>query len=282
MGLGKTISCVSLIAATLSSSAEFAKTPFDVVPKPARLEAPDPSHFAGSVWNMPEVVENGASSAKGKAKMEKLQDKLELAYARSCRIKAKSRATLIVCPLSTVSNWEDQFREHWKGEVSVVGGNGGSCPQPTPTSTPCSQASTSSQMSVEEKVENEKPRRIRGGRPLRVYIYHGNARRPDPSFLSDFDAVITTYATLASEYSKQNRSLMSAEDEEEEEEGSEEQGGVDIDEHGNQVLRLPKPKKMGIKRKKAAAIIAQANNPTEIPSALQSIHWFRVVLDEAQ
>lgn len=283
MGLGKTISTVSLIAATLRSSEVFASSPLDVVPKPPpRMDAPDPAHFAGSVWSMPE---NGSSSSgKGKAKMDRLQDKLEANYARSCRIKAKSRATLIVCPLSTVSNWEDQFREHWKGEVSVIGGSGSSClPQPTPSfSQPGSchtPAPTQTPVTGDEKLETTRPGRIREGIPLRVYIYHGNARRPDPSFLSDFDAVITTYATLASEFSKQSRSLL-VEDDEDEDGSSDGQGGVDIDEHGNQVLRLPKPKKTGTKRKKSTTL--QANNPAEIPSALQSIHWFRVVLDEAQ
>ncbi|KAF8973576.1 SNF2 family N-terminal domain-containing protein [Flammula alnicola] len=285
MGLGKTITCVSLIAATHASSLAFAASPLDVIPPPPpRQDGPNASHFAGSVWGMPDTAEGSASSsAKAKAKIERLQEKFEADYARSCRIKAKSRATLIICPLSTVSNWEDQFREHWKGEVSVIGGSGGPCVPPSLQQPPSSQSSSSSQSAMlvdeKEKVEEEKPKRVREGRPLRVYIYHGNARRPDPSFLADFDAVITTYATLASEFSKQSRSLLTADDEEDEGASSEGQGGVDIDEQGNQVLRLPKPKKGGMKRKKA--MLATANNPAEIPSALQSIHWFRVVLDEA-
>jgi len=282
MGLGKTITCVSLIAATLASSQAFASSPLEVVLQPPpRLATPNAAQFAGSVWGMPEVEGSSTpASDKAKAKMERIQNKLETEYARACRIKAKSRATLIVCPLSTVSNWEDQFREHWKGEVSVIGGSGGSC-IPPPSSTPSQSVGISAQTSMQVDEDEKKPARIREGRPLRVYIYHGNARRPDPSFLADFDAVITTYATLASEFSKQNRSLIAAAEEEEEEEGasSESLGGVDIDERGNQVLRLPKPKKTGIKRKKAATL---ANNAAEIPSALQSIHWFRVVLDEAQ
>ena len=220
------------------------------------------------------------ASAKGKAKTERMQDKLEASYARSCRIKVKSRATLIVCPLSTVSNWEDQFREHWKGEVYVVGGSG-SCPSlPSSQATSCPTPTPSlTSFNIEEKAEAKRPGRIREGRPLRVYVYHGNARRPDASFLSDCDAVITTYATLASEFSKQSRSLM-VDDDDDDDGSSDGQGGVDIDEYGNQILRLPKPKKTGTKRKKSANL--QANNPAEIPSALQSIHWFRVVLDEAQ
>lgn len=269
MGLGKTITCVSLIAATLNTSAEFAASPLDALPPPpSRPDAPSPSRFAGSVFGMPETTEGSASSKKAQAKAERLQEKMESQYARCCRIKAKSRATLIVCPLSTVSNWEDQFREHWKGEVSVVGGNGSTPPAPTPST---SQSSTPMAMQVDEKPA-EKPIRTREGRGLRVYIYHGNARRPDPAFLSDFDAVITTYATLASEFSKQSRSLMADEDEDD---AASSEGIVDVDEYGNPLTRS-KPKKGGTKRKKPL------NCAAELPSALQSVHWFRVVLDEAQ
>ncbi|PPQ62972.1 hypothetical protein CVT24_006078 [Panaeolus cyanescens] len=268
MGLGKTITCVSLIAATLDSSIEFAASPLDSLPPPPpRSDAPTPSHFAGSVFGMPETAEGSSSSKKAQAKAERLQEKMESQYARCCRIKAKSRATLIICPLSTVSNWEDQFREHWKGEVSVVGGNGGAS---TPAHTASSTPHGSSAMQVDEKPA-EKPLRAREGRSLRVYIYHGNARRPDPAFLSDFDAVITTYATLASEFSKQSRSLMAEEDDDD---AVSSEGAMDIDENGNPLLRS-KQKKAGTKRKKLL------NGATELPSALQSVHWFRVVLDEA-
>lgn len=283
MGLGKTITCVSLIAATLPASLAFATAPFEVIPPPPpRHDVPNAVHFAGTVWGMPEEPSPPApTSHKAKAKAERQQERAEAEYARSCRIKVKSRATLIICPLSTVSNWEDQFREHWKGEVFVVGGNGALCAQQT-TPVSSSQASSSSLITMHQdenvKPEEDKPKRIREGRSIRVYIYHGNARRPDPAFLADFDAVITTYATLASEFSKQSRSLLTAEDEEDENDSD--QGGVDIDDNGNQVLRLPKPKKGMLKRKKA--MLSTANNPAEIPSALQSIHWFRVVLDEAQ
>ncbi|TFK36877.1 SNF2 family DNA-dependent ATPase [Crucibulum laeve] len=283
MGLGKTITCVSLIAATLQTARAFAAAPIDSIKPPPMqdFDGPNASHFAGSVWGMPEMSNAGSSSSKGKAKASKLQDKLEADYARASRIKAKSRATLIICPLSTVSNWEDQFREHWKGEVSVFGGSGGACLPPTASqslSQICnSQSSTS--FCVEEKPNADvKPHLVRDDTPLRVYIYHGNARRPDPAFLADFDAVITTYATLASEFSKQNRSTTAAEDDEEDGGSSDGVGGVDIDEHGNQVLRLPKPKKAGVKRKKSGV---PGNSNCEVASALQSIHWFRVVLDEA-
>ncbi|KAG7450692.1 uncharacterized protein BT62DRAFT_885418 [Guyanagaster necrorhizus] len=275
MGLGKTITCVSLIAATLNSALTFASTPLETPNVPWSSSAdnslPAPSQFAGSVWGMPDVSENGASSAKAKAKAQRAQEKLEAEHVRANRIKAKSRATLIICPLSTVSNWEDQFREHWNGEVQVFGGGAGGGAAATAL---CSQSA--SQISLTDVQSETKPTRIRDGRSLKVYIYHGNARRPDPAFLADFDAVITTYATLASEFSKQNRSIVTAEAEEEEEgAGSSDGGGVEIDERGNQILRLPKTKKGGVKRKKSGFSASEAS------SALQSIHWFRVVLDEA-
>lgn len=293
MGLGKTITCVSLIAATLESARLFAASPIDRVPPPpdrGQDSSLSASHFAGSVWGMPDPSDF-PTSAKGKAKASKEHDKMEADYIRASRIKTKSRATLIICPLSTVSNWEDQFREHWKGEVSVVGGGGGvSCAAAVAQSQSASQPSTpgpsgipSSQLSLISDIKPEKPAasaRVREGRGLRVYVYHGNARRPDPAFLADFDAVITTYATLASEFSKQNRSIANAEADEDDDEGSSDGGGVEFDERGNQVLRLPKSKKQGVKRKKSAML--GNGTAAEATSALQSVHWFRVVLDEAQ
>ncbi|CAI7783833.1 unnamed protein product [Closterium sp. NIES-54] len=63
----------------------------------------------------------------------------------------QSRATLVVCPLSVLSNWTAQIAEH------VAPG------------------------------------------ALSYYVYHGADRVRDPSFLSGFDLVFTTYNILASE-----------------------------------------------------------------------------------
>ncbi|KAJ6475543.1 SNF2 family N-terminal domain-containing protein [Mycena sanguinolenta] len=251
-GLGKAITCVSLIAATLVSAREFAAAPADPPSPPSGSDYSDSaSNFSGSVCGMPEDM--GSTSKKAQAKAQR---------TRASRIKSKSHASLIICPLSTVSNWEDQFREHWKGEV-VVGGAGGCVP-----ATPSQAALRRPSMFTDA----ENPSR---GHPLRVYIYHGTAHKPDPAYLADFDAVITTYATLASEFSKENRSIASAdaEDDEDDDGGSRDGGGVEIDERGKQ---LPKAKKGGLKRKKSGFM----NGATECVSALQSIHWFRVILDE--
>src|SRR6266849_7437951 len=111
MGLGKTITSVSLIAATLQVSKAFEAVPL-VPPKPPILALNDSDltaeHFADRVWRMPSPSTSTPTSAKAKAKEAKAQDLAEEHYARACRIKCKSRATLVVCPLSTVANWEDQ------------------------------------------------------------------------------------------------------------------------------------------------------------------------------
>lgn len=278
MGLGKTITCISLIGATLNSSFAFAASPPDTHP-PSRVEQLDPEHFAGSVWGMPNTSQGSSrssTSAKVKAKAERLHDKREAEYARYCRIRVKSRATLIICPLSTVSNWEEQFRDHWKGEVSVVGGNGGICGGTNCNNTP-SQPS-GSHMPIDSDLEGMAKHAIES-RALRIYVYHGNARRPDPSFLANFDAVITTYATLATEFSKQTRSLMSDADDDDPNGDDVLRDESELDEGADSSTRAPKLKTNG-KRKKL--VCNQANNPAELSSALQSVHWFRVVLDEAQ
>ena len=287
MGLGKTITCVSLIATTLNAARAFAESPMTPPPTPPPGIAGAPltaSHFQGTVWGIPppSIEPSGSSSAKAKGKAAREQDRVEAQYTRACRIKMKSRATLIICPLSTVVNWEDQFKEHWKGEVTVFGGaaaGANSCAStPAPSSISELSTPTGSQLdmsftptpAVTGKSANG---RVREGTPLRVYVYHGNARRLDPDFLADFDAVITTYSTLASEFSKQTKSLEAGDDDDDEE-GVSSEGFIEIDSSGQPIVRskAKKPKK----RKKIAVA------GVEVTSPLQSIHWFRVVLDEAQ
>ncbi|KAA1467896.1 hypothetical protein DENSPDRAFT_833051 [Dentipellis sp. KUC8613] len=282
MGLGKTITCLSLIAATLPSARAFASAPLaEPVPPPVRRPSESTltaAHFAGSVWDMPDMSSSIASS-KSKARETKAQDELDTQYVRACRIKTKSRATLIICPLSTVSNWEEQFREHWNGPVTVLGGSGASTSQ-TPQNSQASSSlasMTSLQCSLEGDVIQDvkpsvepAPKAEADANALRVYVYHGNARRPDPTFLGNCDVVITTFSTLASEFSKQTRSLAPAADDDDDSTDS----GVD-GLASSMTIRLGRPKKSA-KRKKP-----NTSNGVEISSPLQSVYWFRVVLDEA-
>lgn len=214
-----------------------------------------------------------AAPGKGKARAARQAEKWEADYVRMCRIRIKSRATLIVCPLSTVVNWEEQFREHWRGEVEVVGGSG-VCPAAAAGGPSAAQGLASGSKSNGKAAA----RRVREGPPLRVYVYHGNARKPDPTFLADFDAVITTYSTLAVEYSKQVKSLEGTEDDDDDA-GTNSDGFIETDERGNKIIQLGKPpKKMNAKKRKKNA----CSSVMEASSPLQSVYWFRVVLDEAQ
>jgi SWI/SNF-related matrix-associated actin-dependent regulator of chromatin subfamily A3 len=267
MGLGKTITSVSLIAATLQVAKAFEVVPL-VPPKPpipvhheSDLTA---EHFGGRVWGMPSPSTSTSTSAKAKAKEARAQDLAEEQYARVCRIKCRSRATLVVCPLSTVANWEDQFREHWGGTVQVLGGSG-SCTTPdlgATQTTLTAMFANCADTDTHPADDRNTVSREKKGIPLRVYVYHGNARRLDPTFLADFDVVITTYSTLATEFSKQTRSL--------------EDGDEVASDSGTEANGKPaKTTKTG-KRKRPAT------NGTEATSPLQSVHWFRVILDEAQ
>ncbi|KAF8499268.1 P-loop containing nucleoside triphosphate hydrolase protein [Russula emetica] len=270
MGLGKTITSVSLIAATLQAAKAFEAVPL-VPPQPPIFAHHDSDltaeHFAGRVWGMPSPSASTPSSSttKAKAKEAKAQDLAEEQYARACRIKCKSRATLVVCPLSTVANWEEQFREHWGGIVRVSGGSG-SCTSLDPAGTQTTLTALFTDCAnMDTDPADDKSKitvsREKKGAFLRVYVYHGNARRLDPTFLADFDVVITTYSTLATEYSKQTRSL--------------EEGDDVASDSGNEANgKRSKTTKTG-KRKRPAP------NGTEATSPLQSVHWFRVILDEA-
>lgn len=302
MGLGKTISCVSLVAATLTQARDFGKLPLDPPPPLAHLEASSApflqaSHFQGAVWGMPAAAAPVAAAPAGMsvkaAKKQKAQDKRsEEEHTRTSRLKTRSRATLIVCPLSTVSNWEEQFREHWRGEVNVVGGAGTACPfaggaaatappTPGPSNNMASLSTASLQAAIQEVGMNQLPvapmtstapappaaeARKREGTPMCIYIYHGNARRPDPMFLADFDVVLTTYSTLASEYSKQTRSTQAND---EDDLASDDVGTMEV-EDGTAAKKKPKKRKPRI------------IPGTEASSPLQMVHWFRVILDEAQ
>ena len=293
MGLGKTISCVSLVAATLHRAKEFGQQPLERGTPPriasGSSSAVPASHFAGRVWGMPEVKAEtpvfGGSIKDGKKKAA-LERKADEENARTSLVKARSRATLIVCPLSTVSNWEDQFREHWGGEVTVVGGGAGHCPAPAPAastsaSTTAGGLSTASLQKAINEVGMSQPNSTapssvasspksqgykRDGTPMRIYIYHGNARRPDPHFLADFDVVLTTYSTLASEYSKQTRSAALADEDE-----TNSDGGL------SSSMDVDGDKKKPVKKRKPRIVPGMDGT-----SPLQMVHWFRVVLDEAQ
>lgn len=237
MGLGKTIVIIALIANTLVEARRFAASQpnksrdtdsFDALAvHPAGKAAGQPkistADFKSPLFGL--MTQAGSSIAgiagtgtnkAGKKKETKTQRKREDAEAaRLERLRIRSRATLIVCPLSTVVNWESQLDEHIgiKGVASTAKrGRGDQSGSSSPTA------------------------------GLSVYVYHGNNRTSILGELADHDVVITTFSTLGSEYSKQCRK------EEQDMDGTESSdGGIEeVDATGQAV----KPKGKKRKRRK--------------------------------
>ncbi|KAI6715693.1 hypothetical protein JHW43_001754 [Diplocarpon mali] len=129
MGLGKTLQIISLVSHTLDNEAlEWAKLA--------------PCASQDNIDICP------GRKGKNKAPLPKLE---QVPLVLNCK------TTLLVSPLSTIANWEEQMKQHVK-----------------PGS-------------------------------LRYYIYHGANRIKDAKKLAEFDIVITTYGSIASEFSYRSK-----------------------------------------------------------------------------
>ncbi|KAI7957589.1 hypothetical protein MJO28_004684 [Puccinia striiformis f. sp. tritici] len=269
MGLGKTISIISLITATHQAAIEFAQSPIikpttQVVNHPSRnnnksakrphsetlLDGSSVQSFKLQSSSTPygSLLDRHVESIAAPKKEGAIAAKKRIAvHDRSHLIKLKSRATLIVCPLSTVQNWESQIEEHVrKIPASTTAGSS------TSSSTPKSS--------------------------LSVCVYHGNTRTSDVNVLADYDVVITTYSLLGYEFSRQNRSTKEAE------EGNDSSDGVEeVDADGGsisnaQITNGTSEKNTQVKNN---GKLKRKRKGDGLTSPLQAIEWFRVVLDEA-
>ncbi|WVQ75915.1 hypothetical protein IAR50_005550 [Cryptococcus sp. DSM 104548] len=268
MGLGKTLSVVSLIAATRSSAREFARSKLEPVgdsPKQADEDAGiQAGEFRTKVFGMPDITEQLRLDAESKKRKRDDEQTTDTA-ARRARIACRSKATLLITPMSTISNWEDQIKEHWNGPVEIVGGASGVMP-PKKIERKWKPPKAEGEESDNEDLDNFDL--------LRIYIYHGPSRRPDPRFISEFDIVITSYNTLANEFSKQT--------------GAETEANTPGETANNSGDDVPESKKVdtAIKPGEVAAAIkggkkGRGKAKGMETSPLQAIDWFRVVLDEA-
>ncbi|OXM76917.1 DNA repair protein RAD5 [Cryptococcus neoformans Bt63] len=272
MGLGKTLSVVSLIAATRSSAREYARAKLESIISTNETSDEESDIKAGDfktrIFGMPSIDEQIAADTANK-KRKRDDDLFKNLSARRSRITARSKATLLITPMSTIANWEDQIKEHWNGPVEIVGGASGVMPPKKIERKWKPPKGKGQDSSEDDDLENFDL--------LRVYIYHGPSRRPDPKFISEFDVVITSYNTLANEFSKQNGAYDTETNTPGEtannsgDEGAENKKILDSEIKPAEIAALMKSGKKG----KGKARTGDQTSP------LQAIDWFRVVLDEA-
>ncbi|KAF8932902.1 hypothetical protein CPC16_004898 [Podila verticillata] len=113
MGLGKTITIISLIMATLDRGM-YAQSRVNKAAVAAPSNAPD---FLSS-GDM--VTEYDSPPSPTIRPMLATAPRKPLHKKRLTNNRTKSHATLIICPLSTVQNWEEQFEAHVKKDAIQV------------------------------------------------------------------------------------------------------------------------------------------------------------------
>lgn len=255
MGLGKTITVIAVIASSMDDARSFAGSkplndPSQVssgnVAASESEEETTVCDMAQGLQNFSRPVQKKSKKLNGRVQPKKnLQKKmgkreaqrLEAERIRQKQIVTKSRATLIVCPLTIVANWEEQIKEHWDAK-----------------------------------------------RLPKIYVYHGTSRSDDPVWIANHDIVLTTYATLASEFSNQSiwKEALSTPGGEKNDtfgyDGQEDHG--DDSSEMEDASGAPLDAQISIEQKKKTKKRKRAVDK-EAPNPLQRIDWFRVVLDEA-
>ncbi|KAG0215415.1 hypothetical protein BGX28_010120 [Mortierella sp. GBA30] len=121
MGLGKTITVISLITATLDRGM------YSQLRNVKAAAAPPPASAAPDFLNSgDQVTEYDSPPSPTIRPMLPTAPKKPMHRKRLTNLRTKSHATLIVCPLSTVQNWEEQFETHvQKGALQVYVYHGG-------------------------------------------------------------------------------------------------------------------------------------------------------------
>lgn len=120
MGLGKTITVISTIAATFAEARAFGKASSDRGANGHAADRDDSDDDTG-ISAMASLLQGSGANKKAKGKSPKKPGKRktqanDIQQAQRDNLATRTRATLIVCPLTIVSNWEEQVKEHWSKE----------------------------------------------------------------------------------------------------------------------------------------------------------------------
>ncbi|GAA5901516.1 uncharacterized protein JCM6883_000238 [Sporobolomyces salmoneus] len=304
MGLGKTIVVISLVCTTLPDARNWAQarpskdkhdSRLDALPTTKNGQSLPASEFTGNLYGAPRPTTTAPTqTGKQKKAQEKREKKKEEAIDDRYRlIECRSRATLIICPLSTIQNWECQFEEHTRAVEDDEGGKLYEIDADAEEDLKVVEKLGLKREGSEESMKREfspppppsKADKKEKKKALSIYVYHGATRTSDPHTLADHDVVLTTFSTLGSEYSKQVKVLDKKEEDETRLkqrarlEREEQENGIQVIygfgpngellEKPQEEEEKPKPKR---KRKRCEG--------TGI-SPLQAVQWYRVVLDEA-
>ncbi|CDS00146.1 hypothetical protein [Sporisorium scitamineum] len=126
MGLGKTITTLALVAHTSKEAKAFGASKVERDPTVELAEALRMPNFSREAASREAERRQGVGKVNGRSKRrlsdsdefegkkgKSKKDKIDPEIVRRQNLEHRSRATLIVCPLSVVSNWEEQIREHW-------------------------------------------------------------------------------------------------------------------------------------------------------------------------
>lgn len=217
-----------------------------------------------NVFRAKPVASTSTSSKKKAALAKKDADKVGVATTRFNRLVTKSRATLIVCPLSTVQNWESQFAEH----IAVPGGK-------------AYRVRKVEDDDSEEEVKGKgkgrgKKATAAASASISIYVYHGVSRTTDPLELAKYDVVITTFSTLGAEFSKQARAAEERLNDVEAAKADSSDDEIVIYDSQGVALEPEAPAVTAPVKLKRKRVVGDGASP------LQQVQWYRVVLDEAQ
>ncbi|WWD18672.1 hypothetical protein CI109_103126 [Kwoniella shandongensis] len=178
MGMGKSVTVLAVIEATREAAVEWACTTDE--------EAENPSYRLPKRWDLNDIYidtpphSDTSLSPKKKRKIAQgssrslSSDSLNH-ETTSTDIPLRTKATLIVCPLSVLDVWIKMIEKHWEGGVDI---------------------------GLPLKTSNLKSQRPIVSETLRIFLHRNNKMDVSPRKLCWTDIVLTTYETILRDHER--------------------------------------------------------------------------------